>query len=260
MIISIIAIKKEGIVLTKLRSCFRLFDKNINILIVEDEIIAMAMQSSLEKIGYTISGIEFDVKSALLHAQSNKPDIVIMDINIDKGLGIETANEIWNRFKIPIIFLTSYSNERIINKVLECGSYAYLMKPCKDKELRATIKMVLNKHKYFFSNKKSLSSEKSEYILIDENLKFDKVKIELFKKDVKVRLTKNEKKLFEVLSQKEGEVIDFKQISTYIWKEDFKNKSKLRMLVYRLRQKLNCNPLENFYEWGYRLKLKKKIV
>jgi len=240
---------------------FKLLDKDINVLIVEDEIIlAMSMQQSLENTGYFISGIESTALTAIKHVENNKPDIVIMDINLDKSSGIDAANEIWKRFKIPIIFLTSYSNDRTMNKAMECEPYGYLIKPCKDKELKATIKMALHKHKYFFSSKKNIINSKSEYILIDENLKFDKVKVELFKKGKRVKLTKNEKKLFEVLSQKKDEVITFEQISNYIWRESLYDKAKLRMLIYRLRQKLEADPLENSYEFGYKLKVMKQIA
>ena len=235
-----------------------LYDNDINILIVEDEIIlAMAMQVSLEQMGYYVSGIETDAKQAIAHAKNNRPDIIIMDINLNDSSGIDAANEIWKSFKIPIVFLTSYTNDKTINKAMECEPYGYLIKPCKDKELKATIKMALHKHKYFFSSKEKLLEKDSEYIIIDENLKFDKTKTELYKNNKKVKLTKNEKKLFEVMSQKIDDVISFEQISNYIWREELYDKAKLRMLIYRLRQKLDIDPFENFYESGYKLKVSK---
>ena len=234
--------------------------KDTNILIVEDEIIlAMAMEMSLKEMGYFVSGIETTAEKAITHAKNHRPDIVIMDINLNNSSGLDAANEIWKSFKIPIIFLTSYTNDKTINQAMLCEPYGYLIKPCRDKELKATIKMALHKHKYFFSNSQNTTST-SNYIIIDDNLKFDKSKSELFRNDEKIKLTKNEKKLFEVMSQKADEIVSFEQISIYIWREELYDMGKLRTLIYRLRQKLNTNPFENLYESGYKLKVKKDIA
>lgn len=237
-------------------------NSDISILIVEDEVVlAMALELSLEEMGYTISGIETQAKQAIRHANNHRPDIILMDINLnDEKSGIDAANEIWKSFKIPIIFLTSYSNDKTINKAMECEPYGYLIKPCRDKELKATITMALHKHKYFFLNKNSFYEEESKFIIIDENLKFDKTKTELYKNEVKVKLTKNEKKLFEVMSHKAGEIVSFEQISNYIWREELYDMGKLRTLIYRLRQKLEVNPFENLYESGYKLKVRNTLA
>ncbi len=235
-------------------------DKDINILVVEDEIIlAMAMEISLIDMGYIVSGIETNTKDAVNHVKKNKPDIVLMDINLNESSGIDAANEIWNSFKTPIIFLTSYTNDQTINQAMQCEPYGYLIKPCKDREIKATITMALHKHKYLLKHEK-IEKLTDKYIIIDENLKFDKAKIELLKNDEKVKLTKNEKKLFEVMSKKAGEIVSFEQISIYIWREELYDMGKLRTLIYRLRQKLNTNPFENLYESGYKLKVKKNIA
>lgn len=238
-----------------------LYENEINILVVEDEVIlAMSMEISLEKMGYYVSGIETDALSAVNHAKRNRPDIILMDINLGDSSGIKAANEIWKTLKIPIIFLTSYTNDKTINEALECEPYGYLIKPCKDKELKATIKMAIHKHKYFFSNQKNTSVLKDNYIFIGKDLKFNKNKAELYKNSKKIKLTKNEKKLFEVMTEKIDEVISFEQISAYIWREELYDRAKLRMLIYRLRQKLGINPFENFYESGYKLKARKEIA
>ena len=235
-------------------------DKDINVLIVEDEVIlALSMEMSLQEMGYFVSGIETNAQQAIIHAQNHRPDIVIMDINLNNSSGIDAANEIWKSFKIPIIFLTSYTNDKTINEAMSCEPYGYLIKPCRDKELKATIKMALHKHKYFF-NAIEEKPNQSKFVIIDENLKFDKAKSELFKNDEKVKLTKNERKLFEVMSQKAGDIVSFEQISIYIWREEIYDMGKLRTMIYRLRQKLDTNPFENLYESGYKLKVKKNIA
>ena len=72
-------------------------NNEINILIVEDEIIlAMAIEISLRKMGFSVSGIETVPSEAILHAHNYRPDIILMDINLNnKETGIDTANIIW---------------------------------------------------------------------------------------------------------------------------------------------------------------------
>ncbi|QKJ22081.1 response regulator [Poseidonibacter lekithochrous] len=233
-------------------------DIDISILIVEDEVIlAMSMEVSLKKMGYEVTGIETSAAQAINHARNRLPDLVIMDINLNNSSGIDAANEIWKSLKIPIIFLTSYSNDKTINQAMECEPYGYLIKPCRDRDLKATITMAIHKHRYFFANKKQVIKEESQYILIEGNLSFDKTKSALYKNDLLIKLTKNEKKLFEIMCENPNSVISFEQISAYVWREELYDMGKLRTLIYRLRQKLEFNPLENVYESGYKLKISK---
>ena len=129
----------------------KLLTNNIKILIVEDEILlAMAMKSTLNEFGYLISGIETTGKNAIEHVKTEHPNLIFMDINL-KGLmtGIEAAKYIWESYKIPIIFLTSYSDIKTIQEALSCEPYAYLIKPCRDEELIVSIETICND---FFTN------------------------------------------------------------------------------------------------------------
>lgn len=230
--------------------------KTVEILIVEDEmVLAIDMESSLEEMGYEISGIESTAQDAIKHVNENKPDIVIMDINL-KGYksGLEAAKEIWQTHKIPIIFLTSYSDDLTVKKSMESEPYAYLIKPCREKDIDIAIKTALHKHNYFFKNKNLMS----EQIVIDlaQNYKYDRTKRVLSKGLNSIKLTGNELKFFDILSENPKESVSFEQIISYIYRgESLSDMGKLRTLVYRLRAKLNAEIFENVYEFGYRLKL-----
>ncbi|WP_228198002.1 response regulator [Poseidonibacter antarcticus] len=231
-------------------------DNEINVLIVEDEIVlAMALELSLSQMGFMVSGIESNTKRAISHARNNIPDIILMDINLASSSGITAANEIWKTLKIPIIFLTSYSNDKTIKEAMECEPYGYLLKPCRDKELKITINMAIHKHNFFFKNKNSYKIIESKYIHIDENIKFDISKSELYKDNKQIKLTKNEKKLFEIMCERPGKIVNFERISTYIWRESIYDKGRLRTLIYRLKIKLGTNIFENLYELGYKIKV-----
>lgn len=237
-------------------------DSEISVLIVEDEIIlAMAIELSLKEMGFFVTGIETSASHAIIHSQNNHPDIILMDINLNsKNTGIDAANIIWKRFQIPIIFLTSYTNDKTIKAAMECEPYGYLIKPCRDEELKASINMALHKHRYFFNDKKSLQKNESDFLYLEENIKFDKSNSILYKKDDEIKLTKNEKKLFEIITKNPGDIVSFKTIYAYIWREDLYDMGKLRTLIYRLRIKLGINPFENMYEQGYKIKVTKDFA
>lgn len=237
-----------------------IIDKDVSILIVEDEVVlAMALEQSLIQMGFFVSGIESSVQKAISHAKSHRPDIILMDINLNQTqTGIDAANTIWKKFKIPIIYLTSYTNDQTIKDALECEPYGYLIKPCRDEELKVTINMAMHKHKYFFKKRDEIEEKSSDFICLIDNMKFDKANSILYKDENIIKLTKTEKKIFDLLCQKINSYATFEQIFAFIWREDVYDLGKLRTLLYRIRQKTKTNLFENIFEQGYSLRIKNK--
>ena len=233
--------------------------KDFDILIVEDEpILAMAMEIKLKKLGFGVSGIATTPDNAILHTHNFYPDLAIVDINLNASkTGIDVASYIWKNFNIPIIFLTSYYNDKILNQAMEAEPYGYLIKPCRNEELKVAINTAIHKHQFFFKNKNLLVPAKNKFIYITENIKFDLLQLELYADDKLYKLTKNEKKLFEILTKQPDKVVSFNTIFNFIWREDVYDLSKLRSLIYRLKNKLKFNPFENLYEEGYKIKVVK---
>ncbi|MEG5001020.1 hybrid sensor histidine kinase/response regulator [Microcoleus sp. B4-D4] len=122
--------------------------QEINILIVEDELlIAKNLSVKLEKLGYTIAGIVSSGADAIQRAGEIKPDLILMDIVIKGEIdGIETATRINQKLDIPIIYTTAYADDETLQRAENSGSYGYLLKPFKERELHATIKIALSKH------------------------------------------------------------------------------------------------------------------
>ncbi len=118
-----------------------------NILIVEDErIIALDLQGRLARFGYPKPVIATNGIDALKEIEIRKPDIILMDIMLSSGFdGIETANIINEKYNIPIIFLTAYSDENTLERAKKAEPAAYLLKPFKERELFTTIEMALFK-------------------------------------------------------------------------------------------------------------------
>lgn len=230
-------------------------DKDYEVLIVEDEVVlALSMEIKLKKLGFLVSGICTTYEDAILHARNKQPHLILMDINLSsEKTGIDAANYIWRNFNIPIIFLTSYYNDKVLNSAMESEPYGYLIKPCRDSELKATINTALHKHQFFFKNIESLKIQNQDFIYISDSLKYDKGISELYLENKIVKLTKNEKKIFDLLAKYPKQIISFTSLFNYIWREDIYDLAKLRTLIYRLKLKLGENPFESLYGQGYRI-------
>jgi len=119
------------------------------ILIVEDEAItALYLKELLLIKGYDIVSIESSGKEAVEKARELQPDLVLMDIFLPGGMnGIEASRLIYTRYKIPIIFLTSYSQDSLVELATQTEPFGYLVKPYNEVELYANIEIALLKHR-----------------------------------------------------------------------------------------------------------------
>jgi signal transduction histidine kinase len=139
---------------------------NINILIVEDELlIAKNLSQRLEKFGYKIADVVSSGVDAIHRAGELKPDLILMDIVIKGEIdGIATAAIIHQQLDIPIIYTTAYADDETLQRAENTGSYGYLLKPFKEREMHATIKIALSKHQEAVEMQKlmALAAAKSE--------------------------------------------------------------------------------------------------
>ncbi|MGI6702811.1 MAG: ATP-binding protein [Clostridia bacterium] len=121
---------------------------DIQVLIVEDEgIEALDIQHRLISMGYPSPLIAFSGEEAMDKAGEICPDVVLMDIMLHGGIdGVTAAEELKNRFDIPVIYLTAYANEDIVQRAKRTHPYGYIVKPFKENELHIAIEMALYKH------------------------------------------------------------------------------------------------------------------
>ncbi|WP_048190133.1 response regulator [Methanobacterium sp. SMA-27] len=104
---------------------------NIKILIVEDEIImANDLKQQLEEIGYEVVGITGNGEDAIKKTGETKPDIILMDIVLKGEIdGIETTQQIRNLYNIPVIYLTSNYDDKILERAAKTYPAGYITKP-----------------------------------------------------------------------------------------------------------------------------------
>lgn len=136
------------------------------ILIIEDEMLIGANISlQLSKLGYVVIGIIPRGEEAILFLKENRPDIILMDINLKGKLdGIETAQHIQKEYETPIIYLTANADEAHFNRAKSTKPYAFISKPFKKLDLQRSIELTLNQIK---ESRKSEGKTDSAYVLSD---------------------------------------------------------------------------------------------
>jgi len=117
------------------------------LLVVEDErIVALHLRQQLIKLGYDVGPPVASGRQALEKIEESHPDLILMDIHIEGDLdGIETATRITAGHRIPVIYLTAYSEPTTLDRARATGPYGYLIKPFSERELHATIQMALER-------------------------------------------------------------------------------------------------------------------
>ena len=120
-----------------------------SILVVDDEaIIAMNLRNRLERLGYEVFMPVASGEEAIEKAGELSPDLILMDIVLLGELdGIDAAAKIRSEYDIPIIYLTAYSDEAILERAKITEPFGYIIKPFKDRELNTSIEMALYKHR-----------------------------------------------------------------------------------------------------------------
>lgn len=107
------------------------------ILIVEDEVaIAQDLQDILEMAGYDVPKVAYSYNQAVEYLAGESPDLAFLDISL-KGnrSGLDVADVINKKYKIPFIFLTSYSDQSTVSDVIDRNPSGYLVKPFKEKDI-----------------------------------------------------------------------------------------------------------------------------
>ncbi len=138
------------------------------ILIVEDEsIIAMELESSLLSLGYEVTSIVDTGEKTLKRVEEDKPDIVLMDIRIKGEMdGIETASVVREKFGIPVVFSTAYLDEERIGRAKITMPFGYVLKPIQERDLKVTIEMAL------YVSRVDIERRKTETLLKESEEKY----------------------------------------------------------------------------------------
>jgi two-component system KDP operon response regulator KdpE len=221
------------------------------ILVVDDEPqIRRVMRATLTAEGYAIVEAR-DGQEALVKFRSERPDLIILDMNMPGVDGVEACREIRSSSNVPIIMLTVRSAEKDKVRALDAGADDYVVKPFGIQELLARIRATL---------RRSVGDEADEAVTSRElNLDFEKRVITVRGKQV--HLTPKEFELLRHLVANAGKPVSHRRLLQAVWGPDYGEETEsLRVVVNQLRKKIEVDPAEPKYiltePWvGYRFVL-----
>jgi PAS domain S-box-containing protein len=118
------------------------------VLPVEDErIVARDLQIRLKRLGYEVPYVASSKAEAMHLLENNRPDLVLMDITLNGCPdGIGAAQEIRERFDLPVIYLTAHSDTDTLDRAKRTEPSGYVLKPFEDRELMVAIETATHKH------------------------------------------------------------------------------------------------------------------
>jgi len=148
----------------------------IKIGIVEDEvIIAETISLALEKLGYIVVGKVGTYADAIEMVQEQQPDLLLLDINLgSKKDGIDLANEIKDRFAIPIIFLTANADANTVNRAKDIHPIAYIVKPFSSTDLFSAIEIGWTN----FNKSINTVAAKRKHVVLKIGTNYEKVQLD----------------------------------------------------------------------------------
>ncbi len=169
-----------------------------------------------------------------------KPHIILLDITLPFYNGYYWCEEIRKISKIPIIFISSASDNMNMIMAMNMGADDFIAKPFDQSLLMAKIQAMLRRT-YDFSNSISVLECRGALLNMDDNtLNFKREKIDL---------SKNEYRILMMLMKNKGRVVSREKLMESLWETDsFIDENTLSVNVNRLRKKLEAVGLENFIE------------
>lgn len=208
------------------------------ILITEDDlIIAKTVKNHIKSWGFEAECVT-DFKNVLAAFVSYNPQLVLLDITLPFFNGYHWCSEIRRLSKVPIIFISSASDNMNIVMAMNMGGDDFIAKPFDLNVLTAKVQALLRRT-YDFTGQTNLLEHKGGLLnTSDSTLKYNGMKIEL---------SKNENKMLQILLENKSKVVSRDTIMTRLWETDsYIDDNTLTVNITRLRKKLQEAGLSDF--------------
>ena len=211
------------------------------VLVVDDEPrMIHFIRLNLEHDGYEVieatSGTE-----ALENLRDRLPDLILLDVMMPEMDGFETLQLLREISTVPVIMLTAKGEEEDRVRGLELGADDYITKPFSPREMVSRVRAVIRRTE-------TPSAPSRGPIEVDERLKIDFDRREIFVEDELVKLRPTEFKLLFHLVQNAGWVVPHDQLLAKVWGYEYRDETHyLRLYVNYLRKKLEANPSDPKY-------------
>lgn len=228
------------------------------ILIVEDDVaLNNGIVLTLKQENYSFYQA-YDIKKAMELFNKDNFNLIILDVNLPDGNGLDFCKKIRQSFAVPIIILTANDMEIDVVTGLELGADDYITKPFSLMILRARVSALLRR-----TINSSTNVNVSVKISIDDFI-FDFDAMEFYKNGYEIVLSKTEQRLLKILVMNGGTVLHRSTLADKIWTDgaEFVDENALSVTINRLRNKLeNCPSkpkyIQTIYGMGYTWATKK---
>jgi two-component system KDP operon response regulator KdpE len=211
------------------------FDRRRILVVDDEERMVRFIRLNLEHDGFQVSEA-FNGKEAIAKIRDVTPDLILLDVmmpDLDGFEVLETVREVSN---VPVIMLTAKGEEDDRVRGLELGADDYVTKPFSPRELVSRVKAVLRRTE-------SASGSMHGLIEVDERLKIDFDRREIWLEGKLVKLRPTEYRMLYHLVQNAGWVVTHDQLLTKVWGYEYRDEPHyVRLYINYLRQKLESDP------------------
>ena len=222
--------------------------KSATILVVDDEPqIRRVLLATLTAQGYAIVEAR-NGEEALLKLRSDRPDLVLLDMNMPVMDGVAACRAMRADSDLPIIMLTVRNDEKDKVRALDAGADDYIVKPFGIQELLARIRASLRRS----------SSDEAQPVIVSQELSFDFAKRTISVRGKPLHLTPKEFDLLRHLVASQGMPVTHRRLLQAVWGPDYGEETEsLRVVINQLRKKIESDPARPKYirtePWiGYR--------
>ena len=208
------------------------------ILIIEDdEIIAKSIEKEISNWGFIAKKVT-NFQDIIPEFVEFNPQLILLDITLPFYNGYPWCSEIRKLSKVPIVFISSASDNMNIVMAMNMGGDDFISKPFDLNVLVAKIQAILRRT-YDFSSQTNLLEHNGAILNINDN--------SISYNDEKVELTKNEYKILQTLLENKGKTVNRDNLMIKLWETDnYVEENTLNVNVTRLRKKLESIGLTNF--------------
>lgn len=224
------------------------------ILILEDDLtLSAGIVSAFSKNEFDFTECH-SIKEAKQALDENSYDVLLLDVNLPDGNGVELCKEIRQSSNIPIMLMTVKDLETDIVYGLDAGADEYVTKPFTLMVLRAKVNALLRR-----AGSSESTGAAGEFLYNESPFSFDFLHMKFEKNNEQIELSKTEQKLLRILTLNKNQIMSKEILIDRIWTDgsDYVDENALSVTIKRLRDKLEEDPsnpkyIKNIYGQGYK--------
>jgi DNA-binding response OmpR family regulator len=216
----------------------------MRVLLLEDDIIfSEIIEEYLNHLKYSVETV-FDLYTAEELLYTNRYDLLILDVNVPGGNGLDLLERFRNNgYKTPTIIITSFTNIDSIERAYKIGCDDYIKKPFELKELQVRINYLEHTHKINFKGQ----------IKIDNETIFDSYNMNIRKNNTVIKIPKKEADIIKFFLLNENRIITVDELIRNVWEyNEQPSIATIRTYIKNIRKTLKNDFLETIKNVGYK--------